>query len=68
MADRYLGHPVEDCEIRGGVTGVEGGQEPSRSSEHAVLRRKLQLVSGFLSPAETFFPLYPSFCPLLTNL
>lgn len=59
---------MEDCEVRGGVIGVEGGQEPNRSSEHAVFRRKLQLVSSFFSPAETFFPLYPSSCPLPANL
>lgn len=50
---------MEDCEVRGGASSRGGPRSPNSSSEHAVSRRKLQLVSGCFSLAETFLPLAP---------
>ena len=50
----------------GGVRG--GNRSPNISSEHAVSRRKLQPVSGGLSPAETFLLLQLPFGPLPATL
>lgn len=51
MAGSYLGHPMEDCEVRGGVIGEGGGQEPNRSSERAVVQEEATTGEWFLLPS-----------------
>lgn len=51
VAGSYLGHPMEDCEVRGGVIGEGGGQEPNRSSERAVVQEEATTGEWFLLPS-----------------